>query len=255
MSEPLAPQTVSPAPLTPEPAPGGGFFQNLIDVYFAPREAFARIVRRPSILLPLAGYVVLVLGFTGIWMSRMDAREFMKTQIEQSGRADKIPAEQREAIIEQQAKWMPIFAWVMGPVGIAVTLLVIAGTLMFIYRFFYSSEATFRQAFAIVTWIFFAVALVSTPLMLLVFQLKGDWNINPQEILQANLGLFLDKSAAAKPLWALLSSIDVFSLWMIFLLAAGFGVASKKSTGSAIWGVAIPWILIVLAKVGWAAIF
>lgn len=253
MSDPLAPQNPSPAPVAPES--GGGFFQNLIDVYFSPREAFTRIVRSPRFLLPLVGYVILVLGFTGIWMSRMDAREFMKVQIEESGQADKIPAEQREAIIEQQAKWMPIFAWVMGPVGIAVTLVVIAGVLMFIYRFFYSSEVTFRQAFAIVTWIFFAVSLVSTPLMLLVLQLKGDWNINPQEVIQANLGLFLEKSSAAKPLWALLSSIDLFSLWMVFLLAVGFGVASKKTTGSAIWGVAIPWILIVLAKVGWAAIF
>ena len=156
MSDPLAPQTPSPAPVAPES--GGGFFQNLIDVYFSPREAFTRIVRNPRFLLPLVGYVVLVLGFTGIWMQKMDAREFMKVQIEESGQADKIPAEQREAIIEQQAKWMPIFAWVMGPVGIAVTLLVIAGVLMFIYRFFYSSEVTFRQAFAIVTWIFFAVS-------------------------------------------------------------------------------------------------
>jgi len=252
MSEPLVP-TSSPVPVAPES--GGGFFQNLIDVYFAPREAFTRIVRNPRFLVPLVAYVILVLGFTGIWMQKMDAREFMKTQIEESGQADKIPAEQREAIIEQQAKWMPIFAWVMGPLGIAVTLLVIAGALMFIYRFFYSSEVTFRQAFAIVTWIFFAVGLVTTPLILLVLQLKGDWNINPQEAIQANLGLLLEKSSAAKPLWALLSSIDVFSLWMIFLLAVGFGVASRKTTGSAIWGVAIPWILIVLGKVGWAAIF
>jgi hypothetical protein len=243
----------SPTPVTP--ASPGGFFQNLIDVYFSPREAFTRIVRSPRVLVPLVVYVVLVLGFTGIWTQKMDAREFMKTQIEESGRADKIPADQREAIIEQQARFMPIYAWVLGPVGIAVTLLVIAGALLFIFRFFYSSEVVFKQAFAIVTWTFFAVGLVTTPLLLLVMQLKGDWNINPQEAIQANLGLLLDKSVAAKPLWALLSSIDVFSLWMIFLLAVGFGVASKKATGSALWGVAIPWAVIVLVKVGWAAIF
>jgi hypothetical protein len=253
MSDPLQPNLASPAPVAPES--GGGLFQNLIDMYFAPREAFTRIVRSPRFLFPLAAYAILALGFTGIWMQKMDAREFMKTQIEESGRADKIPAEQREAIIEQQAKWMPIFAWVMGPVGIAVTLLVIAGALMFIYRFFYSSEVTFRQAFAIVTWVLFAVALVSTPVILAVMSLKGDWNINPQEAVQANPSLLLDKSTAAKPLWALLSSIDLFSLWMVFLLAVGFGVASKKPTGSAIWGVAIPWIVIILCKVGWAALF
>jgi len=252
MSEPLAPMS-SPAPVAPES--GGGFFQNLIDVYFSPREAFTRIVRNPRFLVPLVAYVILVLGFTGVWMQKMDPAEFMKIQIEESGQADRIPAEQREAIIEQQAKWMPIFAWVMGPVGIAVSLLVIAGALLFIYRFFYAAEVSFRQSFAIVTWVFFAVGLVTTPVTLAVMSLKGDWNINPQEAVQANLGLLLEKSSAAKPLWTLLTNIDVFSLWMVFLLAVGFAVASRKPTGSALWGVAIPWILIVLAKVGWAAIF
>jgi hypothetical protein len=106
-----------------------------------------------------------------------------------------------------------------------------------------------------VAWCFFALALVTTPLLLLVLQLKGDWNVNPQDAVQANLGLLLDKSEAAKPLWALFTSIDVFSLWLVFLLAVGFGVASRKTSGSALWGVAIPWILIILVKVGWAALF
>ena len=47
----------------------------------------------------------------------------------------------------------------------------------------------------------------------------------------------------------LLGSLDLFSFWHIFLLAAGFGVASKRGTGSAIWGVAICWLLLVLGKV------
>jgi hypothetical protein len=241
--------------VAPVPESGGGFFQNLIDVYFAPREAFTRIVRSPRILIPLVVYGILVLGFTGVWMQKADPVEFMKTQIEESGRADRIPPDQRQDIIEQQAKMMPIFAWVVGPVGIAITLLVIAGTLLFVYRFFYAAEVSFKQAFAIVNWVFVAVGLITTPVILAVMSLKGDWNINPQEALQANLGLLLDKSTAAKPLWALFTSIDVFSLWMVFLLAVGFGVASRKTTGSAIWGVGIAWAIIVLCKVGWAAMF
>jgi len=253
MSDPLAPQVPSSAPV--EPAKPGGFFQNLIDMYFAPREAFTRIVRSPAFLLPLAGYLILVLAFTGIWMSRMDAREFMKTQLEESGQWDRIPAEQREAVLERAPGQMKIFGWVGPVVATPVVLLLTAAVLMFVFRFFYSSEVDFKRAFAVVTWTFFAVGLVTTPLLLLVLQLKGDWNINPQEAIQANLGLLLDKSTAAKPLWALLTSIDVFSLWMVFLLAVGFGVASRKSTGSALWGVAVPWVLIVLGKVGWAALF
>lgn len=253
MSDPLSPQVPLSAPVAPETP--GGFFQNLIDVFFSPRDAFTRIVRNPSFLLPLAAYIVLVLGFTGIWMNRMDAREFMKMQLEESGQWDKLSAEQRETILDRAPGQMKIFGWIGPVVATPVMLLLTAGVLMFIYRFFYSSEVVFKQAFAIVTWTFFAVGLVTTPLLLLVLQLKGDWDVNPQEAIQANLGLLLDKSAAAKPLWALLTSIDLFSLWMVFLLAVGFAVASRKTTGSALWGVAIPWILIVLGKVGWAAIF
>ena len=142
MPDTLTPPEASAAPAPAQPVSPGGFFQNLVDLYFAPREAFTRIVRSPKFLLPLVGHAVLVLGFTGIWLQKMDAREFMKTQIEESGRADKIPAEQREAIIEQQSKMMPIFAWVLGPVGIAIGLLATAGTLMFVFRFFYA----FQQA-------------------------------------------------------------------------------------------------------------
>ena len=126
--------TVAPAPVAPDA--GGGFFQNLIDLYFSPREAFTRIVRSPRILVPLVVYGLIVLGFTGVWMSKMDPTEFMKTQIEESGRADQMSAEQRQQIIEQQARFMPILGWVVGPVVIAIMLLVVAAALMFIYRFF-----------------------------------------------------------------------------------------------------------------------
>ncbi len=242
-------------PAVPVAEGSGGFVQNLIDVYFSPREAFTRIVRSPRILVPLVVYALLVLGFTGIWMNKMDPHEFIKAQIEESPRADQMTAEQKEQIVEQQAKFMPIFGWVVGPVFITLMLLVISGSLMFVFRFFYAGEVSFKQAFAIVVWVFLAVGLVSTPVTLSVLSLQGDWNIDPNQAVQANLGLLLDKSTAAKPLWALLTSIDVFVLWMVFLLAVGFAVASRTATSSALWGVAIPWAIIVLCKIGWAALF
>ena len=209
----------------------------------------------PKVLVPLVAYAVVVLGFTGVWMSKMDAREFMKTQIEESPRADQMSAEQKEQIIEQQARFMGVFGWVVGPVFIAIMLLVVSAALMFIYRFFYAGDVSFKQSFAIVIWTFLAVSLVSVPVTLAVLALKGDWNVDPNQAVMANLGLLLDKQTAAKPLWALATSIDVFVLWMVFLLAVGFGVACRKPTSSTIWGVGTAWAFIVLCKVGWAAIF
>ncbi len=90
--------------------------------------------------------------------------------------------------------------------------------------------------------------------MLLTLWLKGDWNLNPQEVLSANLTLLLDKSEAAGWLWSLAGSMDLLSFWTIFLLASGFGVASKRSTSSAVVPVLAVWGIYVAIKVGWAAL-
>jgi hypothetical protein len=229
-----------------------GFFQNLSDLYFAPREAFAGILRVPRLAVAILAWLALGLLFTGVWMSKVEPREFFKTQMEEGGQWQKMSAEQRTAVLDTQARFFPIFGWVGAIVGPIVFLLVISGVLMFVYRFFYASEVTFSRAVAIVAWTFLALALIVTPLMLLVMYLKGDWNAPPQDALQANPTLFLEKSDTPKWLWALLGSLDLFSIWHVFLLAAGFGVASKRSTGSAVWGVAAGWAVIILGKVAYA---
>ncbi len=241
-------------PVTPERP--GGFFQNVIDIYVAPSEAFGRIVKSPTWVLPFVGSALLALAFVGVWVSRMDPAEFTKRQLQQQGGWDKIPAEQREALLEQQAKVLPVFIPVMAVLGNIVFVLITAGVLLFMFRFFYAGEVGFKQALAITAWCFFAVGLITTPMTLAVMSLKDDWNLNPQDVLQANLGLLLDKAETAKPLWALATSLDLFSLWVVFLLATGFAVAVKKATSSALWGVGIPFaILILLFKVGPAALF
>jgi hypothetical protein len=68
-----------------------------------------------------------------------------------------------------------------------------------------------------------------------------------------NIGFYLPHSA---PAWlvSLGGSIDVFSIWIILLLATGLSVASKKSWKTSLIGVAGPWALFVAGKVLWAAV-
>jgi hypothetical protein len=237
-------------------APERSFVQNLIDVILSPREAFEAIVAKPRFWLALAFYLALVITFTAVWVSKVDPAEFGKAQLIESGQWDKMTPEQRAGAQSMQTRTVfAVFSGVGILVGTPIFLLVVAGTLLFVFRFFYAGEVTFKQSLGIVSHSFAALSLVTTPLLFLVFFLKGDWNLNPQSALQANLTLFFDHDAASKALWAFAGSIDLFSLWVVWVLAVGFGVASRKATGSAIWGVAIPWALIVLMKVGWALVF
>jgi hypothetical protein len=232
-----------------------GFFANLADLFFSPGEAFAALLRKPNFLVPMLLHVALAASFTGVWLQKVDKIEFMKAQAEQSPRWEQVPVEQRGVILQRQAGFFPVIAWVSAFVVAPILTFAVAGIYLFVFRFFYASEVTYKQSLTIVAATLATVALVSTPLILGVLAMKGDWNINPQEALQANPSMFLDKQTTAKPLWALAASLDLFMFWLLFLLASGYGAAAKRGWSWALFGVLVPWALLVILKVGLAFAF
>jgi hypothetical protein len=239
----------------PAPAPQTSFSAALANLYFSPREAFQTLLVRPRFWIPLAGWLALTLVFTAVWVQKVDPHAYIKEQIEQSGRADKMTPEQMSSVVDTQAKMFPIFAWVGPFVFLPLSLLLIAGIYLFVFRFLFGGNMTFGQSAAILAWTFLAVGLVTTPLTLAVLWLKDEWNLDPRTALQANATLFLDRASTAKPLYSLLESLDLFSFWVLAVMAAGYGVANRKSTGWALWGVIAVWVVYVLGKAGLAAIF
>lgn len=233
----------------------GSFFSNLFDLYLEPRAAFERILRKPRALVAIVLYTAMTLGFFSFWMQRMDPRVFIKNMLLQSPRADRMSSEQIEQIVDMQAKGMPTWGRVSSTVSPLLGSVLIGGVLLFIFRFFMAADVNFKQSFAIVTWSFLALGVVTTPLTALIMQLKNDWNLNPQDVLQANPTAFFEAGTLSRHMGAFLGSFDLFSFWLIFLLATGYAVASKRPLSSGLWGVGIPWALIVLVKVGWQFLF
>lgn len=249
----------SPTDVPPAPAPAeeeaAGIGDLLLDLFVEPRSAFAAVLKRPGrFWIPIVGSIVLNLAFTAIWLQKVDAHQFIKTQIEESGRADRIPPERMEAVMDQQARFMKVIAPVSALLAPPLMVVVLGALFLFVYRFFYGGELSFTQSLSIVAWASFAVALVTIPVMLAVYAGKGDWNLNPQSVVQANLSLLLDKETASRPLYSLAESIDLFSAWMIGLLAAGYGVAVRRKASAALWGVLVPWAVYVLGKAALVAL-
>jgi Yip1-like protein len=253
------PEATAPAgaagPATAAPAPGRSFAQNVAGVLFSPREEFPHILARPRFWVPLLCWMAVGIAFTAFWLQKVDAREFMRNEIVSSGRADKIPPGQMEQVLDQRAGFFKPISWTSAFVGAPILTFVVAAMFLFVFRFFYAGELTYRQSLSVTAWTYFIVlSLVMTPLTLVVMGLKGDWNINPQEALQANPAMFLDRLTTSKPLYKLAESLDLFTFWVIWLFSAGYGVATRRTTGSAAVGVLSVWALYVLAKLAWAAI-
>jgi hypothetical protein len=179
----------------------------------------------------------------------------MRAQMEQNPRIQKLPAEQVEQIVNTQARFMQSWGRIAPLIAPAIIDLLLAGIFMFVFRFFMAADVSFLQSLATVAWTFAALGVIQTPVMLLVFWLKGDWNVDPNQIVQANPTLFFETGDLPRWLWSLLSSFDLFSLWTIFLFATGYAVASKRGLSTGLWGVGIPWAIYLAVKVGFVLLF
>ena len=230
----------------PAEAPAPSFVSSLGNLLIAPREAFTGILRKPSPWLPLLLYIGLQLVFTAVWTSKLDIMAFVTAQSEEAGR----PAPPAQAL-----PFIKGMFWAGPLVFVPIAFFVMALGLWVIYRFFYGSDVTYKISMTICAWTSLITSIVTMPLILLTMVLKGDWQVDPRTALAANLGALLDKATTSKPLFALAGSLDLVSIWIVFLLATGFAVAIRKSTGSALWGVVVPWLLFVLIGVAWAAAF
>jgi hypothetical protein len=247
--------TETPDPAAAAPADSGSFLGNLFNLYFEPSETFSKIFVRPRVWMAIVLQIAMGVLFTSVWLEKMDAREFMKAQMEQNSRIQQLPAEQVEQIINTQARFMRTWGRI-APFFVPVVMdLILAGIFMFIFRFFMAADVSFRQSLATIAWTFAAIGLVQTPIMLLVFWLKGDWNVDPNQIIQANPTIFFEIGSMSRWIWSLLSSFDLFSLWTLFLFATGFAVAGKRGLSSGLWGVGIPWVLYLFVKVGFVLLF
>src|SRR4029079_18400350 len=94
----------------------------------------------------------------------------------------------------------------------------------------------------------FLPMLVQTALSMVVLFLKDPEEFNLQNPLMFNIGAYLSPDAPGA-LRALGSSIDLFSIWIIVLLAFGVSAAARKiSFGKAFAGIAIPWMVLIGLK-------
>jgi hypothetical protein len=231
----------------PAEAPAPSFVSSLGNLLVAPREAFAGILRRPSPWLPLLAFVLLHVVYLAVWLPNLDPIEMIRNQQEAAGKEAPLPP-------ESAAGFIKAFSAVITLVAPPIVILATAACMLLVFRFFYGGDVTFKQAFTICAWSFLTLATVTVPLMLLVMALKGEWSLDPASILTANAAVLLDRATTAKWLYAAAKALDLFSFWLMFMLASGFAVAMRKPTGSALPGVLVPWALLTAIGVGIAAL-
>jgi hypothetical protein len=243
-------QSTAVSPTTPDE----GFLTSFFGLYLSPGEAFPALLRKRQVWIPILAWIVLNLAFTAVWMHKVDVPEFVKAQVEENGGMDKVQPEQRQAIVDMQVKIVPIFAWVFAVLGPPLLVVIVGAVYLVVFRFFQAAQLDFVGSMTVFANAFFAMTLVTVPLTLAVLFLKGDWSVNPGEVLNANLTILFEKGAVSKAVWVLLHSLDLFTFWLLFLLVSGYRAATRRTGAGITAGVIAPWLIWTLILAGLAAL-
>ncbi len=231
----------------------GDALRRVVDVLFQPARSFAAIARVPTwglALLILCSTTLVVKFLVEPRISPESLRAFLEQR--------DVPAENIEEAVEQQLSPSPggRFISAVSAFGGAGLFYVVTAAIFLALARLMGSEIDFRRSLAVTTHglLPFAVAtLVAIPVIL------SRESIDFQETFSGNFltshaGVFASDETGAR-MRALLSSIDIFSIWCIALLTIGFRVVGKLSRGAALAVVLVPWLVAVLIKVGVASFF
>lgn len=239
------------APVPPAPdAASESALARIPGVFFSPVKTFESIARRPTWIAPLVLITAMSLGLTAAILQKIDYDQLIRQAMQKRGQT--IPEDQMSSIIERQKKFGGLFGWFFGVAGPTVACLVVAVVIWGAFKAF-GWDARFSQGFGVATHAFLPGILKSA---LLLFLVSRQESVNPQalgDLLSSNLGFLVDSKSAA--LHSFLSSLDVFSFWTLALLVIGFAASARVSRKAAAGVIVAIWVLLVLGKAGFAAIF
>jgi hypothetical protein len=246
----MTPESVSDN--APQPL---GEVGRITNVFLDPKKAFADIAARPAWIVPIVLVIVAYLAFMYCFTTHVGWENSMRKAMETNSRVQQMDPQQRETALQTQIKFAPIGAYVVGPIAIVVVALIVAAVLLLVTKMM-GASLTFKQMFGIASYSMLPGVLASILTIIVVF-IKNPEDFNLQNPLAFNLGAFLEPPpASSKALYAFATSMDLFTFWQILLLAVGISVAARKFPFSkALVAVVVPWILLVIGKVGWASIF
>jgi hypothetical protein len=164
---------------------------------------------------------------------------------------DNMPADQRQKIMQQQATITKAISYAFPVVALAVYA-VFAAVLLGTLRFGTGADLKYKTLFALI--VYTRLPQVLSPLLAIVSLLAGASGdgFNLQNPAATNPGYFIGPDGSAV-LRALLTPLDVLSLWSLILTAIGITCISKVKRGTA-FAVVFGWFaVVVLARVAIAA--
>jgi hypothetical protein len=163
-----------------------------------------------------------------------------------------IKAQAEKQALQPRPAWQYLLSAVMTLGMMLVAFLLLAVIFLLAYMIT-GAGVSYRQSFTATIWGTGPLSIVVNLLSLIFTFVKNplDLDIVAVNNVVSNLGPLVDFKTQPV-LNSLLSSIDLFSIWTVVLLALGFAAMSEKkiTAGQAAVPIVVLWILWILLKMG-----
>ncbi len=236
--------------------PGLSQMERVVDTFIAPSKTFTDILRDSSWWLPYLLGAVVGLAFAFTILNKIGLPTLVDGVIhhskmleDQIANATPDVAAKIRSRIESNFKLSyatPVIGLVLG--------FICAGVLLGTANFVFGGKAKYKQMLAV--WFYGTLPLAIFNLLIIVSAyagLSGD-SFDVNNALGTNIGYYLAGGDTPHWLIALLSSIDVFAIWIALLLTIGVSIVAGIKRSSAAIVVFGWWFIFVLLKVAIAAI-
>jgi len=236
----------------------------LVGTLLSPGETFKDINRKPTIVSPIIISILVGIAMTLFvnWEAKPDWKQIARNQIvKQSEKfGSKLDPDRLDQQVNTTAfiyRFMPVFVLVFVPIFYLAGAGVLALGMLLM-----QAQTTYKKILSVFAWTSCSIGLVTTILAMASLMVRDPQSLadrdflNPAGLAPTNLA-FLLADDSSPVLRALLSSLDVFSIWIIILLIIGLAVigGSRKITRGKTAALVISlWCLIVLLKVAAAAV-
>ncbi len=232
-----------------------GEFSRVLGVFFEPKKTFTDVAERPRWLVPMLISIAAGLVLIYLFNSHVGWEPMLRRAFENSPRAQQLDPEQRQRALDLQLRIVPIFSYVGTIVGPALLYLIGGGIILGIVKGLLGVPMRFAQVFAVMAYASLP-RVIYVALSIVVMFLKNPEDFDIQNSFASNPGAFMDPQTSSRFLYTLASQIDLFSVWVMLLIATGVKAAGGKriSFGGALFAVVLPWAVWTLIRAGLAAI-
>ena len=195
-------------------------------VFYAPRTAFAAVrgqERAHDWLLP--ALLVCAVGIGSYNLTLDVGAPAVQEQLESLDEAER-----------QQAEAFQAYGWMIVPVELFFSLVVVGGVLLMLARSAFQAEVSYRQMLVVKAYALLVVGVEWVTRAVLVLA-TGDIGAH------LGLGALLSKEAAATFGGRILTALNPFGLWQIGIMGVGLSVLADAPVRKATVSLGLLWLL------------